>query len=99
MAVKHRILSLDADLREGIPAGDLLELLGNHAFGKIDLTQSKVKACEILLKKCLPDIVAVTVDVTGGVQIEVLQVKAHAKPAPATKPPAKKRAVNKTASK
>jgi hypothetical protein len=41
-----------------------------------------------LLKKSLPDIQMVNIDVQGGIKIEVLQVKTHA-------PPAKKASVSR----
>ena len=91
MSEKHRTLSRDAQTRENIKIPELVELLSNHAFGLVDLSQTKVKAIEVLLKKALPDIQMINVDVTGGVQIEVLQVKAHP---PVKKAPAK-RAANK----
>jgi hypothetical protein len=87
MAEKHRLLSTDAQTREGIPAAEIVELLVNHTFGRVDLDQGRIKTAEILLKKSLPDIQMVNIDVQGGVKIEVLQVKQHT--TPATKTPAK----------
>jgi hypothetical protein len=91
MAEKHRLLSTDAQTREGIPAAEIVELLVNHTFGRVDLDQGRIKTAEILLKKSLPDIQMVNIDVQGGVSIEVLHVATHDKPAPAKKAPAKKR--------
>jgi hypothetical protein len=89
MAEKHRTLSTDAATRESIKTPELVELLSNHAFGLVDLTQTRLKAIEVLLKKSLPDIQMVSLAIDGGIKIEVLQVKTHAPPAPKT--PAKPR--------
>jgi hypothetical protein len=89
--IKHRLLSSDAELRENIKAAELVEVLQNHVFGMVTLNQSQTSAAKILLAKCLPDIQMIQMDVSGGIQIEVLQVKAH--------PPPKKAAVKKAVKK
>ena len=86
MAEKHRKLTNDASVREKIKMRQLVELLENHAFGLVNLEKTRLRAAEILLRKTLPDIQVIQVDIDGGVDIRVLQVASH------PKPPAKKRA-------
>lgn len=49
------------DVRKKIQASQLLNRLTDHAFGEVELSQSQIKAIEILLKKSLPDLSAVTI--------------------------------------
>jgi DNA repair protein RadC len=45
------------DVRTKIQVSQLLNVLQNHALGKLkDLSPSRLKAIEILLKKTLPDL-------------------------------------------
>src|SRR5262249_49426855 len=48
------------DVREKIRASQLINRLQNHALGllKPELTISQVRAIEILLRKCVPDLAA-----------------------------------------
>lgn len=47
-------------VRDKIRATQLVNRLENHAFGEVDLTPTQIKAIEILLRKCVPDLSAVT---------------------------------------
>jgi len=47
------------DVRSKIQASQLINRLTDHAFGNVELSQSQIKAIEILLKKRLPDLSAV----------------------------------------
>jgi hypothetical protein len=49
------------DVRKKIQASQLLNRLTDHAFGEVELSQSQIKAIEILLRKSLPDLSAVTI--------------------------------------
>lgn len=51
----------DAATREKIKAAQLINRLTDHALGLIELSATQVKSIEILLKKVLPDLQAVTV--------------------------------------
>lgn len=52
MGVRHQ-----DDVRAKIQATQLIKILTDHALGNIeDLSQSRMKAIEILLKKSLPDL-------------------------------------------
>lgn len=50
------------DVRKKIQASQLLNRLTDHAFGEVELSQSQIKAIEILLKKSLPDLTSVTLE-------------------------------------
>ncbi len=44
------------DVRRKIQASQLINRLMNHVNGENDMANSQVKAAEILLRKCLPDL-------------------------------------------
>ena len=44
------------DVRRKIQSSQLINRLNDHAHGRVDLTTTQVKACEILLKKSIPDL-------------------------------------------
>ena len=50
------------DVRKKIQASQLVNRLTDHAFGDVELSQSQIKAIEILLKKSLPDLSAITLE-------------------------------------
>ena len=62
MAARLRLRHQD-EIRAKIQASQLINRLTNHAFGEIDLTPTQIKAIEILLRKCVPDLAAV--ELTG----------------------------------
>jgi hypothetical protein len=49
--------------RERIAADRLLKKLQDHVDGQLEMTQTQLKAAEILLRKCLPDMKAI--EITG----------------------------------
>lgn len=55
------------DVRKKIQVGQLLKTLENHALDEssADVSMSRMKAIEILLKKSLPDLSAVTLSGPG----------------------------------
>jgi hypothetical protein len=55
------------DVRTKIQVGQLLKTLENHALNEnsADLSMSRMKAIEILLRKSLPDLSAVTLSGAG----------------------------------
>ena len=64
MAVR-KTLSHDTKTREKIQTSQLINRLQDNAFGKVELSSGQLKSIEILLKKTLPDLSAVTIDGTG----------------------------------
>ena len=44
------------EVRKKIQASQLINRLTDHAFNKIEMTTTQVKAAEILLKKSIPDL-------------------------------------------
>lgn len=55
----RKILSHDTQTREKIRTSQLINRLEKHAFGEIELTQTQVRAIEILIKKTLPDLASI----------------------------------------
>jgi hypothetical protein len=52
-----------ADVRLKIQASQLINVLQNHALGETEeLSPSRIKAIEILLRKSIPDLTAVTLE-------------------------------------
>lgn len=49
------------DVRKKIQAIRLIEILTDHAEGRIDLEPGRVRSIEILLKKSLPDLSSVEI--------------------------------------
>jgi len=52
------------DVRAKIQASQLVNRLTNHAFGEVELSATQIKAIEILLRKSVPDLSAITLE--GG---------------------------------
>lgn len=50
------------EVRAKIQASQLVNRLTDHALGTIDLSNTQVRAIEVLLKKCVPDLQAITLD-------------------------------------
>jgi hypothetical protein len=46
------------EVRAKIQASQLINRLSNHALGKSEMSQTQIKAAEILLKKSMPDLSA-----------------------------------------
>lgn len=62
--------SHDARTRQKIQTSQLINRLANHAFGKNKMTSSQIKAAEILLRKSLPDLSAVSLTGEDGGPIQ-----------------------------
>lgn len=70
------------DVRLKIKTSQLLNRLTNHAFGDEELSVSQIKAIEILLRKSLPDLSAMSLDATisgkaGAPAVQVQIVKSE----------------------
>lgn len=55
----RKILTHDQRTREKIQTSQLINRLEAHAFGKVELNPTQVRAIEVLLKKTLPDLSAI----------------------------------------
>lgn len=56
------------DVRRKIQASQLINVLQGHALGETEeLSSSRIKAIEVLLRKSLPDLSAIQID-EGGVE-------------------------------
>jgi hypothetical protein len=60
MAATKRNGMLIAEARQKIQTTQLINRLQDHAFGTVELTQTQVRAVEILLRKSVPDLATVT---------------------------------------
>ena len=49
----------DKSVRERIQTSMLMNRLKDHVVGKVELSQTQVRAAEILLRKALPDLAAI----------------------------------------
>lgn len=60
MAARTRKVKHDDFTREKIRTSQLVNRLEKHAFGEISMEPTQVRAIEVLLRKSLPDLSAVT---------------------------------------
>jgi hypothetical protein len=69
-----------ARAREGIPVSLIIDKLGDHVKGDAELSVTQIRACEILLKKAMPDLQSVdhegSIDTTA---VTAEELKARAK--------------------
>lgn len=56
MAARTRMLRLTPEWKEKIKVGVILDRLSKHVDGEIEMSNSQIKAAEILLKKVVPDV-------------------------------------------
>lgn len=68
MAATRRNAMLIEEAREKIRTTQLINRLQDHALGELELSQTQIRAVEILLKKRVPDLQAMTLqgDDDGG---------------------------------
>lgn len=59
MAARINKIRHDEETRSKIQASQLINRLREHALGNVELSQTQVRAIEILLRKTLPDLSAV----------------------------------------
>jgi len=68
MAARIRAKHQD-EIREKIRASQIINRLQDHVDGTVELSSTQVRSAEILLKKSVPDISTVAVDVDGELNI------------------------------
>lgn len=59
MAARIRKVKLDESTRLKIKTSQLVNRLTDHAFDKVELSATQVRAIEVLLKKTMPDLQSV----------------------------------------
>lgn len=59
MAARTRKVKHDDFTRDRIRTTQLINRLEKHALGEIEMEPTQVRAIEVLLKKCLPDLSAI----------------------------------------
>jgi hypothetical protein len=63
MAARTKKIRHDENTRLKIQAASLINRLSDHAIGKVDLSSTQVRSIEILLRKILPDLTDVKMEV------------------------------------
>lgn len=63
MAARTKKIRHDENTRLKIQAAQLINRLSDHANGKVDLSPTQVRAIEVLLRKTLPDLSDVRMEV------------------------------------
>jgi hypothetical protein len=63
MAARIKKIRHDEDTRKKIQAAQLINRLTGHAVGEVELSPTQVRAIEILLRKILPDLSDVRMEV------------------------------------
>ena len=66
MAARKIHTTLREDWKQKIRASMLINRLQDHAFGEVDMSQTQLKAAEILLRKVAPDLARQEVTGEGG---------------------------------
>lgn len=61
MAARTVKIRHDEETRAKIQTSQLLNRLNDHVFDNVEISQTQMKAIEILLRKTLPDLAAVTI--------------------------------------
>jgi hypothetical protein len=61
MAARTTKIRHDEETRAKIQTSQLLNRLNDHVFSDVDISQTQMKAIEILLRKTLPDLAAVQI--------------------------------------
>jgi len=74
MAARTRRIAIDENTRAKIQTTQLLNRLTNHALGEVELSTTQVRAIEILLKKVLPDLQSLEVDMDANVDASIRSV-------------------------
>lgn len=75
MATTKRNAMLIDEAREKIRTTQLLNRLQNHALKDAPMSQTQIKATEILLRKRLPDLTATTFDASGSLEEALKAIK------------------------
>jgi len=75
MAARKYMINHDAKTREKIKTSQLLNRLNGHVFDGIELSQTQLKAIEILLKKTLPDLTSIAMTGADGGALQVIVQK------------------------
>lgn len=78
MAATKRNSMLIEEAREKIKTTQLINRLQNHALGDLEMSQTQIKATEILLKKRVPDLTSMALG--QDPELEAIKVEAIVRP-------------------
>ena len=70
MAARKRKVALTDDWRANIQATSIMNRLYGHAVGEIEMTQTQIKAAQVVLAKILPDLKAMEMTGPDGGPLE-----------------------------
>jgi len=73
--MKHTLISSPAriaEIRAKINAIRIIEKLNNHVLENSEMSATQMKAAEILLRKCVPDLSAVELTGEGGGPVRII---------------------------
>jgi hypothetical protein len=68
MAKRNKV-GADLKLRLGIKAKAIIAVLTAHATGKAEMSATQIRAAEILLRKCLPDLSTAQMEAESGGEV------------------------------
>lgn len=68
MPARTRRIAHDVNTRSKIQAAQLINRLTKHAMGEIELTPQQVRSIEILLRKVLPDLQSLEIEMDASVE-------------------------------
>ena len=89
MAATKRNAMLIEEAREKIRTTQLINRLQDHALNKVDMSPTQVRAVEVLLRKRIPDLAAVTLSGDADSPL-TMEIKWARSPTEATADPSKK---------
>lgn len=75
MAARTRKLIHDEETRARIKISQLINRLTDHAFGKVELSPTQVRAIEVLVRKRLPDLSSIAHSGPDGGPIKVERIE------------------------
>jgi hypothetical protein len=64
-----------AALRQKIKAVELIACLTAHVKGRAEMSATQIRAAEILLRKCLPDLGTTHLDEEGGIATQIQRIE------------------------
>ncbi len=67
-------------IRAAIKAGEIVDCLNRHILGELKMTNTQVRAAEVLLRKVQPDLIATHISMDEGQGVPLLKIVREAQP-------------------